>query len=194
MRSVTGAGNSRGAGSYTPVQPERAAESQQGAAQGLSTCSKIGIGSLAVFLLGVNEVFFSFPRCVDGDSAGTLVSTYRISPDQSSELLKLSDQGYLVKTGSGFEASEKLFEAIHQEDPGTDLVNSLIAAGINPDPNGFTSEHCKYTLGEVFGQIATGHSDITCPPYRGSTIKNTTCQGGDGTGGEETEPEHYWIT
>jgi hypothetical protein len=131
-----------------------------------------------------------FDRCIDGYSAGTLVSTYSISPDQNPKLLNLSDRGYLVKTESGFEASEKLFQAIHQKDPDTELVNSLKAVGINPDPKGFTSEHCQYTLLELFVDVSTGNAIPYCPPYHFPKTVNTTCKPSEQDSGKNQAEIH----
>ncbi|MDA7563967.1 hypothetical protein N8762_00575 [Candidatus Marinamargulisbacteria bacterium] len=161
---------------YIPVHPQE--RPIPPAREPQLTCPSrqtIGQYTVAAIVLYVNYIA-SFDRCIDGYSAGPLVPTNSIRPDQYSKLLNLSKAGYLVATPSGFEATDQLVKAIHQEGPDPDLAKSLQNAGIDPDPKGFTSEHCQYTLLEFLSDVGTGHPMVFCPPYHFPETTNTTCR------------------
>jgi len=171
MNSITGAGNSRGTGSYRPV-PERAAESQQGAAQDLPFSTKAVIGLTALSLLAVNERFLAFNRCVDTDSP--------LSGIQDPEFFKeLENAGYVKYSEDtlfrGYVATRQLVEAINDEGRDKNITEFLEENGIDTKDR-FTSKQCEYTYGEVLGDMATGKIIRFCPDYRVSTTKNNTCR------------------
>ena len=162
---------------YRPVRPqERPEPAQEPQCPGPLRTKRGNLcaGATVAAVLYVNNIL-TYSRCIDS-SASPLVPSNRIKTDQYPKLLDLTERGYLEETPSGFEVTDQLVQAIHQKDRKLDLITSLKNAGIDPDPEGFTSKRCDYTPLEFLADIKTGQALRYCPLYRDIIPQRTTCR------------------
>mgnify|MGYP003341795947 CR=1 FL=1 len=149
---------------YSPVHSqerpqERRQERREETDQGrLSNRERLAIGCVTAVILGVNHIFFTFPRCID-NIPNPLLSGHTINTENIETVKELLYNGYLIPTGDGYNPTRKLVDSLSTD---TNLTESLKKLGIDTNPEGFTSVSCPYTWGELLADVSTGHAVETC--------------------------------